>query len=34
LQGEPVYDGTLVPRSAVLAINQTLFEKWQRYLQN
>ena len=33
LQGEPVYNGSLAPRSAVLAINQLLFERWQRYLQ-
>lgn len=33
LEGEPVYNGTLIPRSAVLAINQTLFAKWRRYLQ-
>jgi len=33
LQGEPVYDASLVPRSAVLAINQNLFEKWLRFLQ-
>ena len=33
LQGEPVYNGSLLPRSAVLAINQTLFAQWLRYLQ-
>lgn len=33
LQGEPVFNGELAPRSAVLAINQQLFEKWLRYLQ-
>jgi myo-inositol-1(or 4)-monophosphatase len=34
LQGEPVFNGELAPRSAVLAINQQLFEKWFSYLQN
>jgi myo-inositol-1(or 4)-monophosphatase len=34
LQGEPVYNGTLTPRSAVLAINPFLFEMWIQYLQN
>lgn len=34
LQGEPVFNGTLTPRSAVLAINPSLFEMWFRYLQN
>ena len=33
LQSEPVYNGSLEPRSAVLAINQKLFEKWLHYLQ-
>ena len=33
LQGEPVFNGMLAPRSAVLAINQTLFDTWLRYLQ-
>jgi myo-inositol-1(or 4)-monophosphatase len=33
LEGEPVYNMTLTPRSAVLAINQTLFNDWWRYLQ-
>jgi len=33
LDGEPVYNGSLVPRSAVLAINQTLFDHWLAYLQ-
>lgn len=33
LQGEPVYNGNLVPRSAVLAINQVLFDQWSHYLQ-
>jgi myo-inositol-1(or 4)-monophosphatase len=33
LQGEPVYNGTLTPRSAVLAINQVLFDKWWHSLQ-
>jgi len=34
LQGEPVYNGTLTPRSAVLAINQGLFDKWLAYLRD
>lgn len=34
LDGEPVYNGTLQSRSAVLAINETLFNKWLGYLQN
>ena len=33
LQGEPVYNGTLAPRSAVLAINQALFDKWLGHLR-
>jgi len=33
LEGEPVYNGTLTPRSAALAINQILFDKWLHYLQ-
>ncbi len=33
LDGKPVYNGTLAPRSAVLAINQALFNKWLDYLQ-
>jgi myo-inositol-1(or 4)-monophosphatase len=33
LDGEPVYNATLSPRSAVLAINQALFDKWLHYLQ-
>ena len=33
LQGEPVYNGTLAPRSAVLAINELVFEKWLLFLQ-
>jgi len=34
LQGEPVYNGTLEPRSAVVAINQTLFDEWLGYLRS
>lgn len=34
LEGEAVYNGTLAPRSAVLAINQPLFESWLGYLQS
>ena len=33
LQGEPVFNGTLKPRSAVLAVNEHLFESWLAYLQ-
>ncbi|MEJ2359811.1 MAG: inositol monophosphatase family protein [Gammaproteobacteria bacterium] len=33
LQGEPVFNGTLQPRSAALAINQRLFDTWLAYLQ-
>lgn len=33
LQGEAVYNGTLVPRSAVLAVNKNLLEQWLAYLQ-
>ncbi|MBI1424491.1 MAG: inositol monophosphatase [Gammaproteobacteria bacterium] len=33
LEGEAVYNGSLTPRSAVLAINQALFDKWLSYLQ-
>ena len=32
LEGEPVFNGTLASRSAVLAINPTLFQQWYRYL--
>lgn len=34
LQGEPVYNGSLESRSAVLAINQQLFDVWLAYLQS
>lgn len=34
LQDEPVYNGGLEPRSAVLAINQQLFDTWRAYLQS
>lgn len=34
LEGEPVYNGTLTPRSAVLAINQTLFDTWLGFLRD
>ena len=33
LQGEPVFNGTLEPRSAVLAVNEHLFTSWLAYLQ-
>jgi len=33
LQGEPVFNGTLAPRSAVLAVNKKLFREWLAYLQ-
>lgn len=33
LQGEPVFNGTLAPRSAVLAVNDKLFRAWLAYLQ-
>lgn len=33
LRGEAVYNGTLEPRSAVLAVNKRLFDQWFRYLQ-
>lgn len=32
LQDEPVYNGSLEPRSAVLAINLQLFDAWRAYL--
>lgn len=34
LEGEAVYNGSLDPRSAVLAINQTLFDNWLGYLRS
>ena len=34
LEGESVFTGSLAPRSAVLAINQILFDQWLHYLQN
>jgi myo-inositol-1(or 4)-monophosphatase len=33
LEGEPVFNGSLAARSAVLAINQILFDKWLDFLQ-
>jgi len=33
LTGEPVFDGSLVPRSAVLAINRNLYRRWFEFLQ-
>ena len=33
LTGEPVYNRSLTPRSAVAAINQTLFDRWFAFLQ-
>ena len=32
LDGEPVFNGSLEPRSAVIAINQQLFDKWYGFL--
>jgi len=32
LDGEPVYNGSLEPRSAVIAINQTLYDQWYGFL--
>lgn len=34
LEGDAVYNGSLEARSAVLAINQTLFDKWLGYLRS
>jgi myo-inositol-1(or 4)-monophosphatase len=33
LQGEPVFNGELAPRSAVLAVNQQHFRQWCKYLE-
>ena len=33
LEGEPVFNGSLTKRSAVLAINQTIFQRWYAFLQ-
>ena len=33
LHGEPVYNGSLTPRSAVLAINQIIFDRWSDFLK-
>ena len=33
LQGEPVFNNKLEPRSALGAVNQTLFDYWQQRLQ-
>lgn len=33
LEGEAVFNGSLTPRSAVLAVNSTLFDEWMGYLQ-
>lgn len=32
LEGEPVFNGTLEPRSAVIAINQLLYDQWYGFL--
>jgi len=32
LQGEPLYNGTLAPRSAVAALNEKLFHDWCRWI--
>jgi len=32
LEGEPVFNGSLEPRSAVIAINQVLYERWYDFL--
>ncbi len=34
LKGERVFNGSLTPRSAVLAINKPLFEKWHAFLKS
>ena len=34
LDGEPVFNASLQPRSAVLAINQHLFTLWRQYLHD
>lgn len=34
IEGEPVFNGSLTPRSAALAINQPLFNQWLIELQN
>lgn len=33
LSGEPVFEGSLQPRSAVLAINRRIYQKWYAFLQ-
>ncbi|MGD8925266.1 MAG: inositol monophosphatase family protein [Thioalkalispiraceae bacterium] len=34
LDGEPVFNGSLEPRSAVIAINQNLYDQWYGFLTN
>jgi len=34
LEGEPVFNGTLESRSAVIAINQTLYDQWYGFLKS
>jgi myo-inositol-1(or 4)-monophosphatase len=34
LDGEPVFNGSLQPRSAVIAINQNLYDQWYGFLTN
>lgn len=33
LEGEPVFNGSLTPRSAVLAINEKIYQRWYSFLQ-